>query len=170
MPRIAIIGNAGGGKSVLARKLGEKYKVPVYEFDSLQWKPGWVQASSEKIFTVHNSWLRKPGWVIDGWGSWELLQDRFDAADTLIFVDFPLMIHYWWVIKRQVKVILGRTTIWPPEGCPALPVTVRLLKLIWSIHKKKRPQLVAILSCYPDDKRVIHIHSPVEMKKFENNL
>lgn len=166
MPRIAIIGNAGGGKSVLAQKIGAKYLIPVYEFDTLQWKPGWVQAPQEEITATHHDWLSQPGWVIDGWGSWEQLRERFEAADTLIFVDYALYVHYWWAVKRQIKAIFGRSNGWPPNGCKAFPVTGRLFKLMWAIHKEKRPKLAGLIEHYQDKKQVIHLHSPREMRKF----
>jgi adenylate kinase family enzyme len=55
MRRIAIVGNAGGGKSTLARRLGVALAIPVYEIDLLQCKPGWVLASSEEIGQAHDS-------------------------------------------------------------------------------------------------------------------
>jgi adenylate kinase family enzyme len=36
MHRIAIIGNAGGGKSILARRLGAALCLPVYTVDDVQ--------------------------------------------------------------------------------------------------------------------------------------
>ena len=41
MTRVAIIGNAGGGKSLLARYLGETLRLPVHTIDDVQWDPGW---------------------------------------------------------------------------------------------------------------------------------
>ena len=60
MQRIAIIGNAGGGKSVLARKLGELLNCPVYPFDDLQWQPGWILTPAEVIQTIHSEWISQP--------------------------------------------------------------------------------------------------------------
>ena len=88
MQRIAIIGNAGGGKSVLARKLGAALELPVYQFDELQWQPGWMRTPEDEIRHVHAGWLAGSKWIIDGWGSWELLEERFAAADTSLVVDY----------------------------------------------------------------------------------
>ena len=37
MSRIAIIGNAGGGKSLLARHLGQSLGLPFHAIDDLRW-------------------------------------------------------------------------------------------------------------------------------------
>ena len=41
MERVVVIGNSGGGKSVLARQLAAKLNLPCIEVDSILWKPGW---------------------------------------------------------------------------------------------------------------------------------
>jgi adenylate kinase family enzyme len=69
MTRVSIIGNAGGGKSTLARRLGARLALPAYQVDPLQWLPGWQPAPAEVIGATHSQWLAQPGWVIDGWGS-----------------------------------------------------------------------------------------------------
>jgi hypothetical protein len=166
MQRIAIIGNPGGGKSTLARKLGAALAIPVHEIDVLQWKPGWVPASAEEIVQTHERWLASPAWVIDGWGSWEAIAARFDLADTILVVDFPLALHYWWAIKRHVICLFRSDASWPPPGCPALPVTWRLLKMIWQIHRTMRPALLALVADYRDRARVIYLHSPYDLQQF----
>ena len=164
MKRIAIIGNAGGGKSLFANKLGGKLDVPVYHFDDLQWKPGWHKAEDNEILAVHDQWLSQPSWVIDGWGNWEIIKERFEAADTLIFIDLQLRVHYWWAVKRQGKAIIFRDMDWPPDGCPAWKVTGRLLKLIWTIHTEKRQILIEIIRGYSGGKRIIEIRSPQDFQ------
>ena len=166
MQRIAIIGNAGGGKSVLARKLGTALDLPVYPFDDLQWQPGWERTPSEQIQSTHAGWLAQTQWIIDGWGSWEILRSRFDSADTIIFVDFPIAVHYWWAAKRQTKAALNLNQDWPPAGCSALPITTRLFKLMWKIHREMRPQLMALIDEYAKNTHIVHLKSPREMKDF----
>jgi hypothetical protein len=166
MRRIAIIGNAGGGKSTLARRLGASLGLPVHEIDLLQWKPGWVRTSPEEFDHIHQQWLAAPAWIIDGWGSWEVIAARFELADTIIVVDQPLALHYWWAIKRHVTCLFQPNPSWPPPGCRALPVTWRLLKLMWQLHQTMRPRLLDLAAGYHERKRVLYIRSPRELRQF----
>ncbi|MBC8505631.1 MAG: flagellar protein FlaR [Anaerolineales bacterium] len=166
MKKIAIIGNAGGGKSALARKLSAKLEFPLYEIDQLQWSPGWTRTDLDEVASVHTQWLAEPQWIIDGWGSWEILAQRFEIADTIIMVDMPIAAHYWWALKRQVKASFHLDPHWPPPGCEAFPVTWRLLKLMWHIHKNIRPQLIDWVSKHAASKRVIFLRSFREVQGF----
>jgi hypothetical protein len=166
MQRIAIIGNAGGGKSELARRLGAALDIPVHPFDDLQWHPGWVRTPEPEITITHTAWLNQPRWIIDGWGNFPLLEARFTAADTIVLVDFPILVHYWWAAKRQFQAALNRNADWPPEGCPALPITGRLFKLMWKIHREMRPQLIELIYRHVKDTQIIHLQAPHEMKSF----
>ena len=40
MRRVAVFGNAGGGKSTLARKLAALTKLPLYPLDMIQFRTG----------------------------------------------------------------------------------------------------------------------------------
>ena len=165
MTRVAIIGNAGGGKSTLARKLSHALDIELFPIDRLQWKPGWIPAPSEEIRRQHSEILKQARWIIDGWGSQDIIAERFTASDTIIFVDHPLYVHYWWAIKRQIKCVF-QPRIDGPEGFPMLPMTWPLLKMIWNIHHHARPQLLQLINSYRDQKWVFHIRSPRELRRF----
>jgi len=166
MTRVAIIGNAGGGKSTLARRLGARRAMPVYQVDLLQWRPGWHRAPAEVIGATHAHWLAQPTWIIDGWGSWAALAERFERADTIILVDFLLLTHYWWAMKRQVRSVLQPGGDWPPPGCSALPVTGRLIRLMWRIHWEMRPRLLALVEGYRAGRQVLILKSPAQLRHF----
>lgn len=74
MTWVAIIGNAGGGKSTLCAQLGKALNLPVYPVDKLQWKPGWVAVSAEEFRQTHEGWLAQDRWIIDGWGHCKILR------------------------------------------------------------------------------------------------
>ena len=166
MKRIAIVGNAGEGKSTVARRLGARLEVPVFQVDLVQWLPGWQPALAEAIAAAFERWLVQPGGVIDGWGSLAALAERFERANTIILVDFPLIVHYWWAMKRQVRSTLRPGGDWPPPGCGALPVTGRLIGLMWRIHTEMRPQLLALVDGYRARRRVVTIQAPAELRRF----
>jgi adenylate kinase family enzyme len=170
MRRVAIIGNGGGGKSILARELARALTLPVHAVDDVQWQPGWVRTPLDDIARTHARWLAEPGWIIDGWGSWESLAERFAMADAIVLVDFPLRTHYWWAIKRQVECTLGLRRDWPPKGCKVLPITWRLLQVIRRVHYEYRPRLIALLAEPHIRDRVVHLRSPRELRQFRDRM
>jgi hypothetical protein len=166
MSKVAIIGNAGGGKSALARRLGRKLGLPVHVVDDVQWQAGWKPAPPQVVSAAHDSWLGEPKWIIDGWGPWELIERRFREADTIVIIDFPLRVHYRWALQRQLLSALGLSQGWPPSGCRALPVTLRLLKVMRDVNRELRPRLLRLVSEEPFRSRVVFLRSPRELRAF----
>ncbi len=165
MTRVAVIGNSGGGKTTLCARLGQALDLPVHVVDLFQFQPGWVQTPEAEFNALHQEWLASDRWIIDGWGSWASIAERFDAADTIIFVDFPLWVHYWWSIKRQVKCIVRPRADVPPD-CPMLPMTWRLMKIIRKVHVVHRPRVIALLEARRAGKRIVWLRSPRELREF----
>jgi hypothetical protein len=158
--RIAIIGNAGGGKSVLARELARALGIPHYCIDDVQWLPGWTRAAATSVAHEHEQWLRGDQWIIDGWGEWDLITARFAAADTIVVVDFPFDVHVEWAMNRQAEVARGERTDWPPAGCSATGVEPELLRAMRYVDEVAMPRVRAMLA---DDPRVVVLRSPEEL-------
>lgn len=165
MTQVAVIGNGGGGKSTLCRKLSRAKGLPLHVVDKIQFKPGWVPTPAEEIRRWHEEILAQDRWIIDGWGGWDNIEARFAAADTLIFVDHPLYIHYLWAMKRQLTCLL-RSSPDGPEECPMLPVTWRMLQVIHRVHHTMRPRLLDLVERYRGEKQIFHIRSPRELRRF----
>ena len=92
--RIAIIGNAGGGKSALARKLREILNLPVTHVDTIQYQSGWRRTPNDECDRILIEAAGKEHWVIDGFGNDDVIESRIDSADTVIFTDYPIWRHY----------------------------------------------------------------------------
>ncbi len=168
MTRVAVIGNAGGGKSTICRKLSAKTGLPCFAIDKIMWKPGWERVSDQEFDHEHQRLIEKQRWIIDGFGSWESVERRFHACDTIIYVDHPIWQHYWWATKRQfMSIFVGRPD--GPEGCPMLPVTFKLFKMMWWIHREMRPKMLESIAAYSSSKRIIHIRSPKQLATFAAN-
>ena len=113
-----MFGNAGGGKSTLARRLAAATGLPLYVVDELQFRPGGAAVPHDEYLRMHAELLGRDERIIDGFGSVASAWERFAAADTLVLVDLPLTTHYWWVTKR---LLMGLFT--PPPGWNGVIVT-----------------------------------------------
>ena len=165
MTRVAVIGNGGGGKTTMCRQLSRALNIPFYPIDQIQWKPGWQRASSEEFTEKHEQMLAQERWIIDGWGPPEAIQQRFELADTIIFVDHPLYIHYWWAAKRQfLSIFRGYPD--GPDGCSLLPVTRRMFQTIHHVHYHMRPQILELIDVFRESTHVVDIRSPRELRAF----
>ena len=138
MTRVAIFGNAGGGKSTICALLSRSKNLPVYQLDKLQWNPGWILTPKEEFDSKHDQLLKNERWIIDGVATLESLEKRLGEADTIIFVDFALWRHYWWSVKRQFMCLFRSQPNFIPR-CPMLPKTFELVKMIWRINCNCRP-------------------------------
>ena len=93
MSRVVIVGIAGGGKSTLARRISASLGLPLHQMDKIGWLPGWNLAGDSHVNALHDQIMKTDRWVIDGYGSWQSIEQRCDAADTLILIDLPAWRH-----------------------------------------------------------------------------
>jgi adenylate kinase family enzyme len=162
MTRVAIVGNAGGGKSTLGRKLSAIHDLPFYSVDQIQWRPGWVAAPEDEVGEALDQIAATGRWIIDGWGPWSSLERRLAASDTIIFVDLPLWTHFWLAAERQISAARGEDRADHIEGCDQLDVTKRLFETIWHIDQILKPKLEALLDRFKagrDYRRITSVES-----------
>ena len=166
--KIVSIGNAGGGKSTICRQLSKTHKLPLYAIDHIQWQPGWVRVPIDEYAKKHEAFMQQDKWIIDGFGPWDFVKKRFFEADVIIYVDLPIIIHFYWSTKRQFK-CLFKPRIDGPPGCPMLPMTFKLYKMIWYIHKHVRPKLQMLIKQF-SYKKIIHIKTTHEVNQLIREL
>lgn len=159
MQRIAIVGNIGSGKTTLSKQIGARLGLPVHHLDLVQWRPGWQRLPESEYRTHHDALIAEERWVIDGVSYWEPLLARLDAADTILFPDYPLWQSYLWSLRRQVRYAL-RPRPDLPDGCPMLPITLSQAQMIGIIHRETRPRLLDALRQYIGQKRVVRFTTP----------
>jgi adenylate kinase family enzyme len=173
MRKVAVFGNAGGGKSTLARRLAEITGLPLYTLDIVQY-PGGQYRSKEKnggkiphdeYLKIHKDILARVQWIVDGFDSVELAWERFAAADTLVYIDLPMLTHYWGVTTRFAAGLFQNPKGWP-ENSPIWESTLDGYRVVWLCHRRLTPRYRKLVVDAASSKRVHHLRSRAEMKAF----
>jgi adenylate kinase family enzyme len=103
MDRVAIMGNAGAGKSHLARQLTYRYAVPIIDLDDLFWMPPGqytTKRPADELTALVNTERSKPSWIVEGvYG--ELIEQFLADAQCLIWLDTPWEVSRTRIIERQ---------------------------------------------------------------------
>jgi adenylate kinase family enzyme len=159
MKRVAVIGNAGAGKSTLAKKLGRVLGIEVTHLDLLLWRPGWHTAPPAEFRAAYQAVLDREEWIIDGFVSLPSIEERLEQADTIVFPDYPLWRLFIWAGKRQVASLFRPRADFPPD-CPQWPMTVRLFKLIRDLDRDATPKLRLLVAQHASTKLVYHLTRP----------
>lgn len=164
MKRVAVFGNAGGGKSTLARRLAEITRLPLHTIDMMQF-PGGKAAPRDEFVRAHADLLRQDEWIVDGYGGTALAWERFARADTLVHVDLPLAMHHWFVTKRLIKGLFATPPGWP-EGSPLWSSSMQSYKVLWLCHRGLTPKYRQLVAEAAATKRVHRLRSLGEVRAF----
>ena len=165
MQRVVIIGNGGAGKSTLAVALGRAHRLPIYHLDRYIWRPNWEAAPESVFYEDHKTILDRDRWLIEGMGYDSTIEDRFKRSDTIIFIDFPIAIHFFWALKRSVKSIFRKPQGWA-DGCSPIAKVGFMIRIIWDIHQKTRPYILSLLNSYGNQRTIHHLRSPKDLREF----
>ena len=166
---MAVFGNAGGGKSTLAKRLADLTRLPLYALDSVKWGPGGVEVPHDRYVAAHAEILRRDAWIIDGYGCRASTFERLAIADTLVYIDLPLATHYAWVTKRLLQGFYKTPEGWP-AGSPIISSTFRCYRTIWLCHRHLTPVYRKFVAEAPQDKRVFHLKTAGDIVRCLNHV
>jgi len=167
MRRILIVGSSGAGKSTLAVEMGRRLGLPVIHLDRLFWKPGWVMRSRDEFDGLLADALDVPEWIIDG--NYKHSMDiRLQAADTMIWLDFPRWLCIWRVIARRLR-HRGRTRADMGSDCPE-KIDSEFLRYIWCFPRRGRPEILRNIGEHGSGKHIIILTTPREVAAFLASL
>lgn len=167
MKRIAIVGCGGAGKSTLARQMGEILNLPLIHLDKEFWQSGWKMRSREEEREIVEKIAKQDEWIIDG-NYQSTMDTRFEAADTIIFLDFPTLLCLKRVIKRFFK-YRGTTRPDMTEGCPE-KLDREFIFWIIGYRKSYRPIVLEKIAEYTTDRKVMIFQRPAQLEIFLTDL
>jgi adenylate kinase family enzyme len=163
--RVLVIGPCGAGKSTLAVALGAKLGLPVFHMDQLAWRPGWVDSPVDELRARLMDIIANDRWLIDGnYGG--TLTERLERADTVVYLDYPIRLCLWRVIRR-IWTYRGRTRPDMTEGCPE-----RFdLEFMWYLIRwNSGPRLHTETKLTGHEDKIIRFHSPDELRRWMDSL
>lgn len=170
MKRVAVFGNAGGGKSTLAARLAVITGLPLHVIDIMQFPDGKYQPkdkdggkiSHAAFHQLHSDILSQDRWIIDGFDSVASTWERFAVADTLVYVDLPILTHYWGVTTRFGAGLLKKPKGWP-ERSPIWESTLDSYKVVGRCHRYLTPKYRQYVAEVASSKKVHHLKSRTAM-------
>ncbi len=149
MKRVMIIGQPGSGKSTLARALGARTGLPVVHVDLIHWMPGWIERTRDEKTRLCLIEHAKPEWIFEG-GHSATWPDRLSRCDTLIWLDVPVGVRLWRVLKRSAR-HYGAPRPDLPEGCPER-IDPEFLRFIWRTRHTARAKCAEVYERAADGK------------------
>lgn len=165
MNKVAVFGNAGAGKSTLSRKLAEITGLPLYVLDKIKYKPGGEEVDYRDYRQTHDRLIESEEWIVDGYGCLETLWSRLQAADTLIYIDLPLPIHFLFVSKRLVAGLFKNPEGWP-ENTPIIKSSINSYRVLIACHRRLTPKYREYVRQTSQIKEVYHLKSTRDVSQF----
>lgn len=169
MQRIMVFGKPGGGKSTLSRRLSAKTGIPLYPLDLIEYQANGDRVSPEQYANSHAELIAKDRWIIEGLGTLASFWSRIEAADTLIYIDLPYRVHYWWVTKRLLKSVFAKPEGWP-EGSSVWKGTLASWRFLRLSPRFWTADLFDIIQQRGRDKTIHRIRSTKQLKSLLTDL
>ena len=170
MRRVVVIGTTGSGKSRLAERLAERTGLRVIELDALFWGRDWQGAPVELFRHRVERETRGDGWIVVG--NYSQVRDLvWRPADTLIWLDLPLALVMWRLLRRTVRRVTTREELWGTANRETWRNSFfsRQSILLWALktHRRNREKFTLECAFLAKEKQVIRLKSAREVECFE---
>lgn len=165
-----IVGGPGSGKSTLAVQLGERTGLPVHPMDRIHYRPGWHERSAAEKTALTHEVHALDAWIFEG-GHSTTYAERAARADTFVWLDFPIGLRLWRVLRRSVR-YRGRTRPDMADGCPERfdVGTIRFVRFIWRTRHTSRQKLMRIVEARSPHLKVFRLDSRGAVRDFLDKM
>jgi Shikimate kinase len=176
--RILVAGNSGAGKTTVAATLAERLGLPTVDLDALFWLPAWQEPDPEEFrANVRAALAAEPdGWVVAGNYKGRLGDITWAAADTVIWLDLPLRVSLWRILKRSWRRWRSKELLWGTnyeKFWPQLKIWSPKDSLIaFSIkgHRQQRRTVEMLLARRGSEVRWFRLRSAAEVEAFVSGI
>lgn len=165
MKKVAVFGKPGSGKSTISKALALATGIELHQLDSIVYKANGEFVKREVFDLAHDNIINSESWIIDGFGPLGSFNTRLEAADTLVYIDLPYPISYWFVTKRMLKGLFVKPEGWP-DGSSVIKGTIQSYKTLKLCPKFWNDDFRARLELRAKEKEVHIIRSVSELNNF----
>ena len=171
--RIVVVGTTGVGKTMLADQLAQWLGYPHVELDALHWGPNWTPAPDDVLRERLAGALSTDIWIVDG--NYGKVRDIvWGRADTLVWLDYSLLVILWQLARRAVQRIVTREELWGSNRETWRgQFFSRDSLFLWALqthpkHRREYPVLLA--SPRYAHLKLVHLRSPRETREWLASL
>jgi adenylate kinase family enzyme len=169
MRRVVVIGTTGSGKSWLAERLARREGLRLIELDALFWGPDWQGAPDELFRHRVERETQDDGWVVVG--NYSGVRDlTWRVADTLIWIDLPLGLVMWRLLRRTIRRAITQEDLWGTGNRETLGNAFfsRQSILLYALktHRRNRARFAVECQFLGKDKTVVRLRTPREVEAF----
>ena len=167
--RVVVIGTTGSGKSTLAERLAAQTGLRVVELDALFWGRDWRPVPVELFRHRVERETRGDGWIVVG--NYGQVRDLvWSNADTLIWLDLPLPLVMWRLVRRTVRRAATKAELWGTGNRESFrnAFLSRQSILLWALKTHRRNRERYASECMPlaREKRVVRLQNKREVERF----
>ena len=170
-PNILVVGDSCSGKTTVAAALAQRLALRHIELDALNWEPNWTQASDAVFLDRVLTAIAEPGWAMDGNYNRLLRPHTWTAANTIVWLDFPLRITIPRTLARSWRRWRNQELLW---GTNRERFWEHFLpwdrSLIWWTlkrhHRRQRTYSAAMADSQWEGAQFVRLRSPAEVERF----
>ena len=169
MRRVVVIGTTGSGKSTLAERLAAQTGLRVVELDALFWGRDWQPVPLDLFRHRVERETRDDGWIVVG--NYAQVRDLvWPSADTLVWLDLPLSLVMWRLVRRTLQRAASREELWGTGNRESFrnAFLSRQSILLWALktHRRNREKFTLECAFLAKEKQVVRLKSTREVERF----
>lgn len=159
--RIIILGGSGSGKSTLAKRISVYTGYLVFHLDEILLNSDWSAKDEDKREQLSQQFLSRETGIVEG-NYISCLPNRIKWANLIIFINVPICVIFYRVLRRAVRCSLGLEENYGVPKDSHTGVSFNFILWILKSNNTFRNKILFTLNSVKD-KKVLIIKNPKKL-------